>query len=157
VTPGSITINRDFKVKHGIDVTNGGTFGGTVTVATPTENAHAATKLYVDTSLSNFKFSTSSSAPQSPVAGQAYVDSDTGRLNIYIDSAWVEFATLTDSYDIKQHIHDTAIDGTGIVVSVFQDGGFYDTQFTSDQDAGYYDFNSWAMTWNGGVAIDNFN
>ena len=151
------TVNKDFKVKHGLDVNQGGTFGGTVTVATPTENTHAATKLYVDSSLTNFKFSTSSSAPATPVAGQAYVDSDTGRLTIYINSAWVEFATITDSYDIRQHIHDTSIDGTGIVVSIFQDGGFYDTQFDSDQDAGYYDFNEWAMIWNGGVAIDNFN
>lgn len=153
----STTYNKDFKVKHGLDVTQGGTFGGTVTVGTPTENAHAATKLYVDSSLTNFKFSTSSSAPATPVAGQAYIDSDTGRLTIYINSSWVEFATITDSYDIRQHIHDTAIDGTGIVVSIFQDGGFYDTQFDSDQDAGYYDFNEWAMIWNGGVAIDNFN
>ena len=151
------TINRDFKVKHGLSVAEGGTFGSPVTVGTPSSNAHAATKLYVDTSLSNFVFSTSSSAPASPSAGQAYIDSDTGRLTIYINSAWVEFATITDSYDIRQHIHDTAIDGTGIVVSIFQDGGFYDTQFDSNQDAGYYDFNEWAMTWNGGVAIDNFN
>jgi hypothetical protein len=43
------TVNKDFKVKHGLDVTQGGTFGGTVTVATPTQNTHAATKLYVDT------------------------------------------------------------------------------------------------------------
>ena len=151
------TTNRDFKVKHGLSVAEGGTFGSSVTVGTPSSNAHAATKLYVDTSLSNFVFSTSSSAPANPVAGQAYIDSDTGRLTIYINSAWVEFATITDSYDIRQHIHDTAIDGTGIVVSIFQDGGFYDTQFDSNQDAGYYDFNEWAMTWNGGVAIDNFN
>ena len=151
------TTNRDFKVKHGLSVAEGGTFGSSVTVGTPSSNAHAATKLYVDTSLSNFVFSTSSNAPANPVAGQAYIDSDTGRLTIYINSAWVEFATITDSYDIRQHIHDTAIDGTGIVVSIFQDGGFYDTQFDSDQDAGYYDFNAWAMTWNGGVAIDNFN
>jgi len=157
VVAPSTTYNKDFKVKHGLDVTQGGTFGGTVTVGTPTENAHAATKLYVDSSLTNFKFSTSSSAPATPVAGQAYIDSDTGRLTIYINSSWVEFATITDSYDIRQHIHDTAIDGTGIVVSIFQDGGFYDTQFDSDQDAGYYDFNEWAMIWNGGVAIDNFN
>jgi hypothetical protein len=42
------TTNRNFKVKHGLDVTEGGTFGGTVTVATPTLDTHAATKAYVD-------------------------------------------------------------------------------------------------------------
>jgi len=42
------TTNRDFKVKHGLDVAEGGTFGSAVTVGTPTENSHAATKAYVD-------------------------------------------------------------------------------------------------------------
>ena len=45
------TVNKDFRVKHGIIVADGGTFGSTVTVATPTENAHAATKLYVDNAI----------------------------------------------------------------------------------------------------------
>jgi len=42
------TVNKDFRVKHGLNVAEGGTFGSTVTVATPTENTHATTKLYVD-------------------------------------------------------------------------------------------------------------
>jgi hypothetical protein len=29
--------------------------------------------------------------------------------------------------------------------------------FSSEQDAGFYDFNAWAMEWDGGIAIDNFN
>jgi hypothetical protein len=36
------TVNKDFRVKHGIIVADGGTFGSTVTVATPTQNTHAA-------------------------------------------------------------------------------------------------------------------
>ena len=47
----SATVNKDFKVKHGLNVALTGTFGGTVTVATPTENTHAATKLYVDSAV----------------------------------------------------------------------------------------------------------
>ena len=42
------TVNKDFKVKHGLNVAEGGTFGSTVIVGTPTENTHAATKLYVE-------------------------------------------------------------------------------------------------------------
>jgi hypothetical protein len=42
------TASKDFRVKNGLQVTNGGTFGAPVTVATPTENLHAATKEYVD-------------------------------------------------------------------------------------------------------------
>jgi len=42
------TENKDFKVKNGLQVAGSGNFGGTLTVATPTEAAHAATKGYVD-------------------------------------------------------------------------------------------------------------
>ena len=42
------TINKDFKVKNGIQVSEGGTFGGPVSVGTPTDPSHAATKDYVD-------------------------------------------------------------------------------------------------------------
>ena len=42
------TVNKDFKVKHGLNVAEGGTFGQAVVVGTPTENTHAATKAYVD-------------------------------------------------------------------------------------------------------------
>jgi hypothetical protein len=111
------TVDKDFKVKNGLAVANGGTFGGAVTVGAPTLANHAATKTYVDALL----------------------------------------ATFADTSDLKQHIHDTAIDGTGLIVSIFQDGGYYDTMFSSEQDAGFYNFNAWAMEWDGGFAIDNFN
>ncbi len=42
------TNNKDFKVKNGIAVTDGGTFGGPVTVGEPTDPSHAATKAYID-------------------------------------------------------------------------------------------------------------
>jgi len=38
------TVDKDFKVKNGLVVANGGTFGDAVTVGTPTELTHAATK-----------------------------------------------------------------------------------------------------------------
>lgn len=42
------TIDKDFKVKNGLSVTGNGSFGGTVSVGTPTAAEHAATKAYVD-------------------------------------------------------------------------------------------------------------
>lgn len=42
------TENKDFKVKNGLQVANGGTFGDAVTVGTPTLDSHATTKDYVD-------------------------------------------------------------------------------------------------------------
>lgn len=48
------TENKDFRVKNGLVVANGGAFGGAVSVATPTENSHAATKQYVDSNSGAF-------------------------------------------------------------------------------------------------------
>lgn len=151
------TDSKDFKVKNGLIVANGATFGGTVTVATPTLGGHAATKDYVDNLTSTIIYPVFASAPQNPQEGTIYINSTTDRIEYYYDNEWVVLANFNDTADIKQHIHDTAIGGTGTIVSIFQDAGYYDTQFSSAQDAGYYNFNQWAMTWNGGIAIDNFN
>ena len=42
------TTNKDFKVKNGIVVSEGGTFGGPVVVGEPTDASHAVTKQYLD-------------------------------------------------------------------------------------------------------------
>jgi hypothetical protein len=153
------TSNKDFKVKHGLNVTNGGIFGGTVTVATPTESTHATTKAYVDAAVGTPIVPTQSTAPTSPSDGQLYFDTDNRHLYIYSSdiSEWIALATFDDTADLRQHIHDTSIDGNGLIVSIYQDGGYYDSLFSSEQDAGYYNMNQWAMEWNGGIAIDNFN
>ena len=148
------TVNKDFRVKHGIIVADGGTFGSTVTVATPTENTHAATKLYVDSK--PVLVATASSAPASAVDGQLYVDTSTDRLAFYVDGAWHTLALLEDTGDIPQHIHDTAIGGTGLIVSTFVDAGFYN-EAGAEEDAGFYNTNSWAATYDGGIATEVFN
>ena len=58
------TTDKDFKVKNGLNVATTGTFGGVVTVATPTQNTHATTKLYVDTAVAG--------ATASAVATESY-------------------------------------------------------------------------------------
>jgi hypothetical protein len=148
------TVNKDFRVKHGIAVAEGGTFGGTVTVATPTENVHAATKLYVDSK--PLLVSTASDAPAEAVNGQLYIDTTTDRLAFYVDGQWYTLALLQDTADIPQHIHDTAIGGTGLIVSTFVDAGFY-YEAGDEQDAGFYNTNSWALTYDGGIATEVFN
>jgi len=57
------TQNKNFKVKHGLDVVNGGTFGDSVVVGTPTLSTHAATKQYVD-SIALVTGPTGSTGPQ---------------------------------------------------------------------------------------------
>ena len=148
------TFNRNFKVKHGLEVAEGGTFGGTVTVATPTENTHAATKLYVDSAVGSPTIGTTQ--PASPVNGNLWFDTLTERVHIYYDSEWVAIATLQDAETLQDHIHDTAIDGSGLIVSTFISGGAYNEPGVL-VSAGLYNTASFEATYDGGVATDNFN
>ena len=150
------TVDKDFKVKHGLNVTNGGTFGGTVTVATPTENTHATTKLYVDTVAGSAGVTVSGTAPESPSNGNLWFDTLTERVHVYYGSQWVAIATLADAEVLQDHIHDTAIDGSGLIVSTFVSGGAYNEPGVLIS-AGDYSTNSWENTYDGGVATDNFN
>jgi hypothetical protein len=156
------TVDKDFKVKNGLNVATTGSFGGVVTVATPTQNTHAATKLYVDTAVAGASagtIPTESSNPATPVDGQIYFNTTTQHLMIYSTDAadWIMIATFEDSADLQQHIHDTAIDGTGLIVSTFIEAGFYYSIFSSAADAGAYNTVSWLNTYDGGSPLDNFN
>ena len=148
------TFNRNFKVKHGLEVAEGGTFGGTVIVATPTENNHATTKLYVDTAVGTPTIGTTQ--PGSPVNGNLWFDTLTERVHIYYNSEWVAIATLEDAETLKDHIHDTSIDGSGLIVSTFISGGSYNEPGVL-VSAGLYNTASFEATYDGGVATDNFN
>jgi len=150
----SATVNKDFKVKHGLNVALGGTFGSTVTVATPTENAHAATKLYVDTAVGSPTIGTTQ--PETPANGNLWFDTLTERVHVYYNSEWVAIATLEDAETLQDHIHDTAIDGTGLIVSTFISGGAYNEPGVL-VSAGSYNTASFEATYDGGTAIDNFN
>jgi len=149
------TVNRDFKVKHGLIVADGGTFGSTVTVATPTQNTHAATKLYVDTIAGSAGVTVSGTAPTSPSNGNLWFDTLTERVHVYYGSQWVAIATLEDAEALQDHIHDTAIDGSGLIVSTFVSGGANEPGVLVS--AGDYSTSSWENTYDGGFSTDNFN
>ena len=151
------TTSKDFKVKHGLSVALGGSFGGTVVVATPTENTHAATKLYVDNAVSGAaSLIVSDTQPASPANGDLWLDTITERLYVYLNSTWMAQAAFEDTINLRDHIHDTSIDGSGTIISVFQDAGFYyETGLLVS--AGLYNTSVFADTWIGGEAIDNFN
>jgi hypothetical protein len=156
------TVDKDFKVKNGLNVATTGSFGGVVTVATPTQNTHAATKLYVDTAVAGASagtIPTESSNPATPVDGQIYFNTTTQHLMIYSTDAgdWIMIATFDDSADLQQHIHDTSIDGNGLITTTFLEAGFYDDIFSSSLDAGNYATVEWLTTSDGGSPIDNFN
>ena len=150
------TSSKDFKVKNGLYVTNGGTFGGEVTVATPTVGTSAATKDYVDTAVSTPTIPVDSTSPVSPSNGDLWFDTLTERVHVYYGSQWVAIATLEDAEVLQDHIHDTSIDGSGLIVSTFVSGGAYNEPGVL-VSAGDYSTSSWENTYDGGTAIDNFN
>lgn len=149
------TVNKDFKVKNGLSVTLGGTFGGTVTVATPTESTHATTKQYVDSIAGGM--SVGATAPESPDNGKLWFDTLTSRVNVYYNGTWYTQAAIDDTQTLPDHIHDTAIDGTGFIVSQFVSSGFYNAPQGSPADGGTPSTSSWGLTYDGGTAVDNFN
>ena len=150
------TVNKDFKVKNGLIVTNGGTFGGEVTVATPTVGTSAATKDYVDTAVSTPTIPVGSTPPTSPGNGDLWFDTLTERVHVYYGSVWVAIATLEDAEVFQDHLHDSSIDGSGLIVSTFVSGGAYNEPGVL-VSAGDYSTSSWENTYDGGTAIDNFN
>ena len=148
------TVNKDFKVKNGLQVAGSGSFGGTLSVAAPTEATHVATKAYVD-SLTGM--TVSSTAPSSPTNGKQWLDTTTNRVNFYYDGAWYTQATIDDTNNLPQHIHDTAIDGTGFIVSQFYEGGSFNSQLGIGLDAGGPSTTEWTVVFDGGSVVDNFN
>jgi hypothetical protein len=148
------TVDKDFRVKNGLVVANGGTFGGAVTVGTPTIAAHAATKEYVDSSTGMY---VSGYAPSSPTNGKQWLDTGTNRVNFYYNGVWYTQATIDDTNNLPQHIHDTAIDGTGFIVSQFYEGGSFNSPLGVGLDAGGPSTTEWTVVFDGGSVVDNFN
>ena len=149
------TVDKDFKVKNGLQVASGGSFGGAVTVGSPTLAAHAATKEYVDSLTGSM--SVGPTAPESPVNGTQWLDTLTNRVNFYYSGSWYTQATIDDTQNLPQHIHDTAIDGSGLIVSTFLQGGSFNSPQGSPVDGGGPDTTVFALTLDGGSAVDNFN
>jgi hypothetical protein len=147
------TVEKDFRVKNGLVVTNGGTFGDAVTVGAPTLADHAATKEYVDSR----SMAVGDTAPSSPVNGTMWLDTLTNRVNFHYEGSWYTQATIDDTQNLPQHIHDTAIDGTGFIVSQFYDGSTFNAPQGSGLDAGGPDTTVWTVVFDGGSVVDNFN
>ena len=149
------TVDKDFKVKNGLVVNNGGTFGDAVTVGAPTLASHAATKEYVDSLTGSMAVGTT--APSTPTNGTQWLDTLTNRVNFYYNGVWYTQATIDDTQNLPQHIHDTAIDGTGFIVSQFYEGGNFNSPQGVGIDAGGPTTTQWTIVFDGGSAVDNFN
>ncbi len=93
------TLSKDFKVKNGLQVAEGGTFGAPVTVGTPTGPAHATTKSYVDGILlvpgpagADAEFLVSETPPTTATDGQIWLDPSTASSYTYLDGFWIELS-----------------------------------------------------------------
>lgn len=87
------TVDKNFKVKHGLTVLEGGSFGGPVTIPNPTLAFHAATKAYVDALGGGGGGGSIVVSPEPPVAaldGAGWYDSTNAKLYIKYDNFWVE-------------------------------------------------------------------
>lgn len=146
------TVEKDFKVKNGLTVANGGSFGGSVVVADPTEATHAATKSYVDA----LAPSAGPTAPSSPINGSQWFDSTLNRLKVYYGGAWYVMASYEDSINIPQHVHDTSIGGSGLIVSIFTEGGSSNDPQLNALDAGGAATTFWDIVLDGGNSASNF-
>lgn len=142
------TTVKDFKVKSGIQVTNGGSFGGSVVVGTPTESNHAVTKEYVDA----LNTPVGSTPPSSPSNGDFWLDTTSERLKVYYDSVWITLATGEDALTMQDHIHDMSIDGDGRIETVFWDSSTYDDPQIAILDGGTPSSVTWDVILDGGSA-----
>ena len=149
------TVNKDFKVKNGINVLGGGTFGGAITAATPTLSTHLTTKAYVDALVGGMPVG--ATPPESPSNGDLWFDTIVQRVNVYYSGSWLTIATIDDTLNIPDHIHDTSIDGNGLIVTRFVDAGSFNDPQGTGVDGGTASTTDWVETWSGGVAVDNYN
>lgn len=151
-------VNKDFKVKNGIQVAGNAIVVGTVAAATPTLPEHLATKAYVDAVSSGIPVGPL--APEDPENGDLWFDTGVERINVFFDGQWVTIATIDDTLTIPDHIHDTSIDGNGLIVTRFVDAGIVGT-VSQPQGTGidgkFPDTVDWSDTYSGGIAVDNFN
>jgi hypothetical protein len=152
------TVNKDFKVKNGLQVNGAAVIGGTITAATPTASDHLTTKSYVDALIGGTSgIVVGAESPENPSNGDLWFDTLVERVNVYYGGQWLTIATIDDTLTIPDHIHDTSIDGNGLIVTTFVDAGSFNDPQGTGIDGGTPFTTDWSMTYSGGIAVDNFN
>jgi hypothetical protein len=149
------TVNKDFKVKNGLQVNGDAVIGGTVSGATPTASDHLTTKEYVDALVGGMPVGVT--PPEDPDNGDLWFDTLVDRINVYYEGQWMTIATIDDTLTIPDHIHDTSIDGNGLIVTQFISGGSFNEPQGTPVSGGAPNTVSFSDTYDGGIAVDNFN
>ena len=121
------TYNKDFVVKNGLVVQEGGTFGNAITIGAPTANDHAATKAYVDALIGSggggsASITIADTAPESPTVGDVWFDSSDGKAYVYYEDVdttqWVEIGGSPVYTTTTQQDAILNVDG-GVATSVY--------------------------------------
>lgn len=105
------TIDKDFKVKNGIQVSEGGTFGGPVSVGTPTDSSHAITLEYLNGLSFTGAMEVSETPPSSPASGDMWFDSTSGATFVYYDSYWIQVMSATGPQGPQGEPGNDGVDG----------------------------------------------
>ena len=141
------TVNKDFKVKHGLQVAGNAIFDGNIEAAAPTADNHVVTKAYADT----LGPVVSSTAPSTPSNGNLWVDTTVSRLKLYYGGTWLTLATAEEALDIPDHTHDMTIDGDGQIETVFYNSGDYNDPQIATIDGGSPSSTTWDVILDGGT------
>lgn len=149
------TSNKDFRVKNGIQVAGDAIVGGTISASDPTAGSHVVTKSYLDAN--SGQIPVSSTAPSSPSNGALWFDTLTERVNVYYSGVWITIATIQDAEVLQDHIHDTSIEGNGLISTTFVEGGTVSDPQSVAVSAGDPSTTDWDTTWSGGLVADQYN
>jgi hypothetical protein len=149
------TSNKDFRVKNGIQVAGDAVVAGTISASDPTADNHVVTKSYLDANPATMPVS--SAAPSSPSNGSLWFDTITERVNVYYGGVWVTIATIADAEVLQDHIHDTSIEGNGLISTRFIEGGTVSEPQSLSVEAGSASTTDWDETWSGGIVVDQYN
>lgn len=145
------TVDKDFKVKHGLQVTGNATVGGTLAIADPTDDTHAVTKSFLDTALAAVpSTAVQSTAPSTPDNGAFWLDTSISRLKVYSEGTWLTLATAEEALDIPDHTHDMTIDGDGLIETVLYNAGDYNDPQIATIDGGGPSSTTWDVILDGG-------
>ncbi len=151
------TVNKDFKVKNGIQVAGGGVFGGPIVASDPTDDSHVVTRGYLNANAS--AITVASTAPENATTGKMWFDTVTKRINVYDEtSGWLTVANVDDTLNVAQHIHDTSIGGTGLITTTFREGGSIPASpMSTGIDGGSPSSTEFSVVFDGGLVTDSFN
>lgn len=150
------TLDKDFKVKNGLQVAGSGVFGGPVTAANPSNPNHLATKSYVD-AISGGPSGGIFVGPEEPdfaIDGAQWFDSSIRRLKIFYGGEWFSLATSDDALVIIDHTHDPV---TGLLKNSFIYGGQPEDSNMPVVDGGSSFTTYWTQIFDGGMVLELFD